>query len=351
MKIAIVEPSAQLVRAVERALAGASHSVVWHTASGREALKRCASDPPEILLLGLRVSDIKPAELTRRLVANRNCAVVLMAGPDSELSSAYDAMGAGAIDVVKTPSFDDEGEVVGAELLRSKVRTAGRLLGHVSSGTLMAVQPSASPALQPPLVAIGASTGGPQAILTLLSALPKPFPGAIVIVQHVDGEFSAGLASWLAETSGLRVELARAGSVPIAGMALLAGTEEHLVMAAGGSLRYTPTPRELAYRPSVDVLFTSLVQHWKTPGVAALLTGMGRDGAQGLKQLRQAGWLTIAQDEASSVVYGMPKAAAQLGAAARVLALVDIAPEISDFAARRSATKKARVSKRPVGPR
>jgi chemotaxis response regulator CheB len=130
-------------------------------------------------------------------------------------------------------------------------------------------------------------------------------------------------------------------------MALLAGTEEHLIMAAGGSLRYTPLPRELPYRPSVDVLFRSLVQHWKTPGVATLLTGMGRDGAQGLKQLRQAGWLTIAQDEASSVVYGMPKAAAQLDAAARVLALEDIAPEISNFVLRRSPPHKHRVSKRP----
>jgi two-component system response regulator WspF len=341
MKIAIVEPSAQLVRAVERALAGASHSVLWHTASGREALKRCVSDPPDILLLGLRVSDIKPHELTARLVANRTCAVVLLAGPDSEVSSAYDAMGAGAIDVVKTPSFDDDGEVVGAEPLRNKIRTAARLLGHVSSGSLTAVHPG-SAAAQPPLVAIGASTGGPQAILTILSALPKPFPGAIVIVQHVDEEFSAGLASWLADTSGMRVELARIGSVPSAGIALLAGTEEHLVMAAGGSLRYTPTPRELPYRPSVDVLFTSLVQHWQAPGVAVLLTGMGRDGAQGLKKLRQAGWLTIAQDEASSVVYGMPKAAALLGAAARVLPLVDIGPEISSFAARASKSKKAR---------
>jgi chemotaxis response regulator CheB len=231
--------------------------------------------------------------------------------------------------------------------LRAKLRTAGRLLGQSSSANLPASSPDGTPSPLPPLVAIGASTGGPQAILTVLSALPKPFPGAVVIVQHVDGEFSAGLASWLADTSGMRVELARPGSVPTAGMALLAGTEEHLVMAAGGSLRYTPTPRELPYRPSVDVLFGSLVQHWKAPGVATLLTGMGRDGAQGLLKLRQAGWLTIAQDEASSIVYGMPKAAALLGAAARVLALVDVAPEITNFVTRRGGQRKTRASKRP----
>jgi two-component system response regulator WspF len=347
MKLALVEPSPQLVRAVERALAGSGHTLVWHTGSGQEALKRCGAEPPDLLLLGLLVSDLKPAELTRRLLAKRLCAVVLLAGPSSEMSSAYDAMGAGAIDVVKTPTFDQAGEVVGADALRGKLRTASRLLGHASSDQLPAVNPIALPA-QPPLVAIGASTGGPQAILTVLSALTKPFAGAILIVQHVDGEFSAGLASWLAETSGVRVELARPGSVPTAGVALLAGPEEHLVMAAGGSLRYTPLPRELPHCPSVDVLFSSLVQHWKTPGVAALLTGMGRDGAQGLKKLRQAGWLTIAQDEASSIVYGMPKAAAQIGAAARVLALVDVAPEISSFVLRRGSGRKARVSRRPT---
>lgn len=347
MKIAVVDPSLQVARAVERALAGSGHSVEWHSKSGGEALKLCDGKRPDLLLIGLRLNDIKPAELTRRLIAKHGCAVVLLAGPNSEMASAYDAMGAGALDVVTAPKFDDQGEVVGSDALRAKIRTAGRLLGH-PSGTLPAVQASVPPAAQPPLVAIGASTGGPQAILTVLSALPKPFAGAIVIVQHVDEEFSAGLASWLAETSGVRVELARNGSVPTAGLALLAGSEEHLIMAAGGSLRYTPTPRELPYRPSVDVLFNSMAQHWKGVGVASLLTGMGRDGAQGLKKLQQAGWLTIAQDEATSVVYGMPKAAALLGAAARVVPIGDVATEIAAFVARKSAPRRTRTSRRPA---
>lgn len=333
MKVALVDPSAQVARAVERALGGSGHKLVWHTAAGADALKRCAADAPHLLLVGLRVSDVKPVELTRRLVSKGTCAVVLLAGPSGDMSSAYDAMGAGALDVVKAPSFDEDGELVGGEALLGKLRTAGRLLGQ-GSGEIPAAPRLSVPPVMPPLVAIGASTGGPQAILSVLSGLPKPFPGAVLLVQHVDGEFSAGLASWLAETSGMRVELARPGSVPVAGVALLAGTEEHLVMATGGSLRYTPTPRELPYRPSVDVLFGSLVQHWKAPGVAVLLTGMGRDGAQGLKKLRQAGWHTIAQDEATCVVYGMPKAAAQLDAASRVMALPDIADEVTSVVTR-----------------
>lgn len=347
MRLGLVDPRLQAARAVERALSGSGHSLVWHVTSGAAALERCASDPPEILLVGLRTSDIKPAELTRRVVAKRLCAIVLLADSGGDMSSAYDAMGAGAIDVVREPAFDDQGVLGGAEPLLAKLRTAGRLLGH-GSGELAAVASSVSVTALPPLVAIGASTGGPQAILTVLAALPKPFAGAIVIVQHVDGEFSAGLASWLAETSGLRVELARPGSVPSAGIALLAGTEEHLIMGSGGSLRYTAVPRELPYRPSVDVLFGSLVQHWKSPGVAVLLTGMGRDGAQGLKKLKQAGWHTIAQDEATSVVYGMPKAAVQLGAATRVLPVDEIGGEVSSFVARQRTPKRARTSKRPA---
>lgn len=344
MRLSIVD-SPQVVRAVERALAGTSHAIAWHSASGHDALRRCDLEPPQLVLVGLRVADLKTVELTRRLVKDKACAVVLLAGASDDMSTAYDAMGAGAIDVVRAPSFDAQGQLVGAEPLQAKLRTAGRLLGH-SSG-----QPPAADAAQvaqAPLIAIGASTGGPQAILSVLSGLPKPFPAAIVIVQHVDREFSAGLASWLAETSGMRVELARVGSLPGPGVALLAGTEEHLIMTAGGSLRYTPTPRELPYRPSVDVLFSSLAQHCKMPGVAVLLTGMGRDGAQGLKKLRQSGWLTIAQDEATSVVYGMPKAAAALGAAARVLPLQEIAAELAGFVSRRGSPRRLRGSRRPT---
>jgi len=346
MKIGVVEPATRVVRALESALGGTGHSLAWHASTGAEALKLVAAVPPHILLIGLRVADIKPAELTKKLLAKKSCAVLVLASAKDDMSSAYDAMGAGAIDVVKAPAFDDGGLLLGAEHLLAKLRTAGRLLGHASA-ELAAVRPRSVPPPLPPLVAIGASTGGPQAILTVLGALPKPFPGAVVIVQHVDDEFSAGLASWLAETSGMRVELARVGSVPSAGLALLAGAEEHLVMATGGCLRYTPTPRELPYRPSVDVLFNSLAQHWKSAGVAVLLTGMGRDGAQGLKKLRQAGWHTIAQDEATSVVYGMPKAAAQLGAATRVLGVSDIAAEVASFVARQLGQRRARSSKRP----
>lgn len=344
MKVALVDPDPQVARALERALAHSGYQLLWHATTGAEALQRCTTDPPELLLLGLRLNDLKPLEVTKRLVSRNTCAVVLLAGADGDMSSVYEAMAAGALDVARAPRFDAGGELVGSTQLLAKLRTAARLLGH-KSDERKAI-PSISFVPLPPLVAIGASTGGPQALSTVLSALPKPFPGAIIIVQHVDGEFSSGLATWLSETSGMLVELAKPGLVPTAGKALLAGTEEHLIMASGGSLRYTPNPRELPYRPSVDVLFASLAQHWRVPGMAVLLTGMGRDGAHGMSQLRQAGWFTVAQDEASSVVYGMPKAAVQLGAAMRVLPLDQVGMEAAHFVTRAKWPRRG-ASKRP----
>jgi two-component system response regulator WspF len=150
-----------------------------------------------------------------------------------------------------------------------------------------------------------------------------------VIAQHVDSEFSAGLCSWLQRATPLPIVLATAGCRPAPGTVLLAGSNDHLVLTAQRTFIYSAEPRKLLYRPSVDVLFRSLAEHWPGPAVAVLLTGMGRDGAQGLEQLRQLGWHTIAEAESSCVVFGMPKAAIELGAAREILPLASIPAAIA----------------------
>ncbi|MHA7188416.1 chemotaxis protein CheB, partial [Burkholderia pseudomallei] len=180
----------------------------------------------------------------------------------------------------------------------------------------------------PPLVAIGASAGGPTALTALLRRLPDDFPAALVIVQHVDQAFAIGMAQWLDGYSPLPVRIARQGSVPQAGEVLLAATNDHLHLTSRGVLAYTRRPEETPYRPSVDVFFHSVVDHWKGEAIGVLLTGMGRDGALGLKAMRTKGHYTIAQDEATSAVYGMPKAAAAIGAASAVLPLERIADQL-----------------------
>jgi two-component system response regulator WspF len=180
----------------------------------------------------------------------------------------------------------------------------------------------------PPLVLLGASTGGPEALTRVVSALPENFPAAVLICQHIGADFAQGLIQQLAASTKLPVRNAKDGEAPTAGTIHVAVSNDHLALDANGLLRYTPEPRTHPYRPSIDVLFKSTAAHRALGGVAALLTGMGTDGADGLLRLRTAGWHTIAQDEATSTVYGMPKAAAEKSAAVEVLPLQHIGASI-----------------------
>lgn len=179
------------------------------------------------------------------------------------------------------------------------------------------------------LLVIGASAGGPAALVKVLSALPADFPAAVVVIQHVDEEFAIGMAEWLSQQSPLPVRVALEGDRPEPGKVLLAATQDHLALNNAGVLGYTPNPKDYVYRPSVDVFFQSVCRFWRGEAVGVLLTGMGRDGAIGLKALRDTGWHTIAQDQATSAVYGMPKAAATLNAAVDILALEQIGPTLA----------------------
>jgi len=179
-----------------------------------------------------------------------------------------------------------------------------------------------------PLVVIGASAGGPAALAIILHALPGDFTAPVVIVQHIDAQFAPSMAMWLNEQSLLTVRVANEGDRPQPATALIAASNDHLVFIGPQTLNYTPEPRACHYRPSVDVFFESVANHWKGDVVAVLLTGMGRDGARGMKALRAAGALTIAQDADSCVVYGMPKTAVELGAVVEVLPLNKIASSL-----------------------
>jgi chemotaxis response regulator CheB len=178
------------------------------------------------------------------------------------------------------------------------------------------------------LLAIGASAGGPAALATVLGGLPLDLQAAIVLVQHIDAEFAASMAEWLAQLCSWPVRLAEEGDRLTVGTVLLAGTSDHLVLKGGDRLGYTPEPSDNAYRPSIDVFFHSVNQYWQGSAIGVLLTGMGRDGAAGLKAMRAMGHPTIAQDQATSAVFGMPRAAAMIDAAGEILPLPEIAPRL-----------------------
>jgi two-component system response regulator WspF len=188
------------------------------------------------------------------------------------------------------------------------------------------------------LIAIGASAGGPSALAGVLSGLPEDFPAAIVVVQHVDARFSGVLAASLARQIKLPVRLAREGDRPRSGSVLIADAHQHHLIFGGRSrLTYSQAPRDTAYCPSIDVFFQSINPHWRRDVIGVLLTGMGRDGAAGLKALREAGHFTIVQNRATSAVFGMPKAALELDAVSEVLPLEKIGPRLAELVERKAA--------------
>jgi two-component system response regulator WspF len=335
MRIAIANDAAIAVEALRRVIGSVpGYRLAWVAVDGADAVQRCSHDKPDLILMDLIMPVMDGAQATLRIMTATPCAILIVTATlEGHSGKVFEALGAGALDVVQTPVFGGSGSMKGASALKVKIASICPLVsavGPLFDGVAETVPVSAADA-RLPLVAIGASAGGPAALATILSGLPADFPAAIVIVQHLDQEFVPSFASWLNERSVLPVGVAQQGERPRASAVLLAQTGDHLALVNSHSLGYTSDPRDCVYRPSVDVFFQSVVRHWKGRIAAALLTGMGRDGSRGLKALRNAGALTIAQDFGSSVVYGMPRAAADLDAAVKVLPLEMIAGELIGF--------------------
>ncbi|MGY4531102.1 two-component system response regulator WspF [Pseudomonas sp. TE3786] len=329
MKIGIVNDMPLAVEALRRALAfEPAHQVVWVAADGAEAVAKCAEHKPDVVLMDLIMPVMDGVEATRQIMAKTPCAIVVVTvNAQQSVNRVFEAMGYGAVDVVDTPALGvGDPREAAAPLLR-KIQNIGWLLGQREKSPVAAAKSTPAPQRQA-LLAIGASAGGPAALEILLRGLPADFPAALVLVQHVDQVFAAGMAEWLCSASNMPVRLAVDGEPPQVGTVLLAGTNNHLRLLSDGRLSYTVEPSEHIYRPSIDVFFQSVAQYWQGEAMGVLLTGMGRDGANGLKMLRERGFHTIAQDQQSSAVYGMPKAAAAIDAAVEICPLEAIAPTL-----------------------
>ena len=331
MKIAIVNDSALAVEAIRRVVVSdPRHQVLWTARDGREAVANSEVARPDLILMDMIMPNVDGIEATRQIMLAHPCPIlVVTASVIGNSSQIFQAMGAGALDVVATPSLDD---AEGRRALLTKINR----LEHLTSDDLKTTVPPSrrTPGHTPAgVVLIGSSAGGPAALAEILKAMPADLRAGIVMVQHMDERFTAQLAQWLDSGSGIPVRAAAEGDRVEPGVALLAARDEHLVLRPGGTVGYTPHPTTGFYRPSVDRLFESALTGWTKPMLGVLLTGMGRDGANGLKGLRDAGHFTIAQDEATSALYGMPKAAAQIEAACEILPLNQIARRIVETVA------------------
>jgi two-component system chemotaxis response regulator CheB len=309
--------------------------VVGVAGDGREAIELCRALRPDVITLDMMLPVMSGLAATEFIMAHFPTPILIVSASTNrgELFKTYDALAAGAVDVLDKPGSATSGDQWEARLVaavklisRIKVITHPRArlaaLGHTVSSRRR--RPVLSGASRPPgAAAIGVSTGGPAALVSVLGQVPTPLLYPLFVVIHIGEPFGVAFADWLGAQTGHTVAYARDGQPVAAGEVTMAPPNWHLLVR-DGRLRLNQEPERHSCRPSIDVLFESLALEYGPDLMAALLTGMGRDGASGLLAIRQAGGVTIAQDEASSVVYGMPREAVRLGAAAHVLPLVEI---------------------------
>ena len=349
-RVAIVN-DVPLVAAARRGMGAAPRVCpgAWSPRAGVDAGRGAPGDRPDVILMDLVMPVMDGVEATRRIMAAAPCPILLVTATVSgNLTMVFEALGHGALDVVQTPGFGRSGTDDGTLELRRKLASVARLVaapadrgragrdaGHGSAATRPPPATSAgrAPALprvpDPPFVLVAASTGGPQAIAVLLDGAGPGLPAAVVIVQHLDARFGESFVAWLRQRSPLPVAAAVAGARPRRGEVAVAVGEEHLRVDATGMFRFSPDPDDVPLRPSADVLFESVAARPGARGVAVVLTGMGRDGARGMLALRRARFHTIAQDPATSVIGGMPRAAVAAGGAMEVLPIEGIGPRIA----------------------
>jgi two-component system response regulator WspF len=325
MRIAIVNDMPLAVAILRRVVESvADYRVAWVAFDGQDAVRQASADRPDVILMDLVMPVMDGAEATRRIMAKAACPILIVTSSvRTNHTKVYEALSAGGLDAVTTPSLGPNGSLAGAEPLLARLAKFASLRKMDGTTGMSHMVPGVGDTASRgnPMLILGASTGGPDAVARTLAALGGPPPGPIVVVQHIGAAFATGFAEWLGGRIGLPAQAIRTGDRLEVGRVYVAASDDHLVVTNRRALHYTPDPKTYPYRPSVDVFFQSARLNWPDGGVAVLLTGMGGDGAGGLLSLRQAGWHTIAQDQATSVVYGMPKAAAELGAAVEILGL------------------------------
>ncbi|HWA19627.1 MAG TPA: chemotaxis-specific protein-glutamate methyltransferase CheB [Devosia sp.] len=312
--------------------------LVGVASDGKEAIELCAAHRPDVVTMDMMMPVMSGLAATEHIMAYSPTPILVVSSSFNrgELFKMYDALVAGAVDVLEKPSGrEPEGEWERKFLSTVKLVSRIKVITHLKARSRPAATAATTGSIRPSssrvsLAAIGASTGGPGAIVEVLRGLPADLGVPVLFVLHINPQFGHAFADWLDAQTAWRARFAIEGEPLSAatGQVVMAPPGRHL-MLKDGRLRLDDGPERFSCKPSVDVLFESVAAASGGSTVAALLTGMGRDGAQGLLAIRQAGGNTIAQDEASSVVYGMPREAVLNGGAGRVLPLGEIASAIT----------------------
>lgn len=341
IRVLVVEDSLTVrMRLIEILAGDPDIEIVGEAADGKSAIALCLQHRPDVITMDMMLPVMTGLAATEYIMAHCPTPILIVSASVNrgELFRTYEALAAGAVDVLEKPTGAEPDGVWESSFLailkmvaRIRVIThpRGRLADKLRApGPAKPLRKSAASRFD--LVAIGASTGGPGAIVDILRGLPAAFRLPIVFVLHINEPFGTSFAEWLDGLADRPVAYAREGDpvISAAGRVVMAPAGKHLVIR-DGRFHLTLDPERHSCRPSVDALFESVAAEYGAAAIGCLLTGMGRDGAEGLLALRRAGAMTIAQDEATAVVYGMPREAVRLNAASEILPLPQIAARLN----------------------
>lgn len=296
--------------------------IVGTAKSGEEAIEKVKKYHPHVVTMDIELPKMNGFEATKAIMQAWPTRVIIVTALEAKLLDlTFKAMSAGAVALIeKPPAFGNENsekkkkELIDTVKLMSEVPVVRHRMSNKTSNT------SENPVKKNiKVLAIGASTGGPPILETILKGLPKNFPAPILIVQHITEGFIDGLAKWLSTSIEMPIHIATNGTFPLAGNVYLAPDHYHLVIGKNGCIELNNDPPDHNLKPSVEHLFQSVAKLFGNEAVGVLLTGMGRDGADGLKLMFEKGAITIAQDEQSSLVFGMPNEAIKTGGVTYVL--------------------------------